>query len=176
MSACVTRKRAREESTAEEQSPIPKRSDTVEPELHEEAVRDGGGQGAETKRDEEFWLEDGTVILVARDVEFRVYSGILASHSPVFRDLFAQDHPTCNVSMNGKYDIPCPVVQLSDSPEELRHLLRAYMPALEGSSRYIRLNICGNSNRLYAPLVSMTLRSRHTILYPLPSASDASTR
>ncbi len=102
-----------------------KRSQTVEalPALPEPA-----GDGSGLKRDEEFWLEDGTVILVARDVEFRVYSGILASHSPVFKDKFAEDHPTRNVSMNGKFDIPCPVVQLSDSPEDLRHLLRVYVP------------------------------------------------
>ncbi|RPD58544.1 hypothetical protein L227DRAFT_654629 [Lentinus tigrinus ALCF2SS1-6] len=77
-----------------------KRSETVEPKPKEDAG-DGQGDGAGMKRDEEYWLEDGTVILVARDVEFRVYSGILASNSTVFRDLFAQqDHPTritCNI-------------------------------------------------------------------------------
>lgn len=39
-------------------------------------------------RDAEFWFEDGTIVLVARDVEFRVYKSILADHSPVFSNMF----------------------------------------------------------------------------------------
>lgn len=39
-------------------------------------------------RDAEFWFEDGTIVLVARHVEFRVYKSILADHSPVFSDMF----------------------------------------------------------------------------------------
>ena len=39
-------------------------------------------------KDKEFWFNDGTVILVAQDVEFCIYKGILAEHSPVFSDMF----------------------------------------------------------------------------------------
>ncbi|KAI0683669.1 hypothetical protein C8T65DRAFT_749389 [Cerioporus squamosus] len=85
------------------------------------------------KRDEEFWLDDGTVILIARDVEFRVYGGVLATHSPVFKELLSEDSPVRTVSINGKDDVPCPVVALSDSPEDLRHILRVYMPRSEVS-------------------------------------------
>lgn len=37
-----------------------------------------------------FWFEDGTVVLVAdvEGVEFRVYKGPLADHSPVLGDMF----------------------------------------------------------------------------------------
>ncbi|KAI0742447.1 hypothetical protein C8Q80DRAFT_1188462 [Daedaleopsis nitida] len=36
-------------------------------------------------RDGEFWYEDGSIILVARDVEFRIYyKGLLAIHSSIF--------------------------------------------------------------------------------------------
>ena len=85
-----------------------------------------------TYKDEEFWFDDGTIILVARDVEFRVYAGILAEVSPVLKDLFAKpDHPARTVSMPGELTIPCRVVQLTDSPEDLRYILRVYMPTLD---------------------------------------------
>ena len=87
--------------------------------------------GASVKQDEEFWFDDGTVILVARDtVEFRVYRGVLAGLSSVFKDLFAEHHALREVCMNiqGVPTFPCPVVQVSDSPEDLRHLLRACFP------------------------------------------------
>ncbi|OJT09457.1 hypothetical protein TRAPUB_14060 [Trametes pubescens] len=38
--------------------------------------------------DEEFWYGDGNIILLAGDVEFRVYMGLLAENSPVLRDLY----------------------------------------------------------------------------------------
>ena len=82
-----------------------------------------------TKEDEEFWFKDGTVIIAAGHVEFRVYGGILAEHSSVFKDLLAKhDHPVRPViSMPGRIKVPCAVVSLEDSPEDLRYLLRAYM-------------------------------------------------
>ncbi|KAI0703104.1 hypothetical protein C8Q76DRAFT_801952 [Earliella scabrosa] len=90
-----------------------------------------GGAGGEVEgltRDEEFWLEDGTVILIARNVEFRIYGGLLANHSPVFKDLFARPQSSRPVSMHGDQILQCPVVHLSDSPQDLRHILRAYVP------------------------------------------------
>ena len=80
------------------------------------------------ERDEEFWFEDGTVILVAGGIEFRIYSGLLAAHSPVFRDLLAKPNPTRSDPSDGTYGARCPIVHLSDSPEDLRHLLRACFP------------------------------------------------
>ena len=80
-------------------------------------------------QDGEFWFEDGTVILVARDVEFRVYGGLLADHSPVLRNLFARPgHPVRSVTKPGQPEFLCPVISLEDSPEDLRHVLRVYIP------------------------------------------------
>lgn len=76
-------------------------------------------------RDEEFWFEDGSVILVAGDVEFRVFRSILAQYSPVFSDMFSLPQPSFT---SGSPADPCPVVHLSDSPEDLRHILRVSMP------------------------------------------------
>ena len=80
--------------------------------------------------DQEFWFEDGTIVLVAKDVQFRVYEGLLADHSPVLRDLFAKPgHPVRSFrSRVEKPKVRCPIVTLSDSPEDLRHMLRMYMP------------------------------------------------
>ena len=122
MSARTTRKRARTGSV----------------DGHDSGAQDAeaGQNGEGMKRDEEFWLEDGTIILVARDVEFRVYSGILAHHSPVLKDLFAQPHLFRIVPMLGGKDMRCPVVHLSDSPSDLRHILRLYMP--KGENTYVQ--------------------------------------
>ncbi|EIW56954.1 uncharacterized protein TRAVEDRAFT_49766 [Trametes versicolor FP-101664 SS1] len=77
-------------------------------------------------RDEKFWLDDGTIILVASGIGFRVYKGILASHSSVFRDMFTAGNADILA------DATCPVVHLSDSAEDLRPFLRAILP-LEAS-------------------------------------------
>ncbi|KAL1938258.1 hypothetical protein VTO73DRAFT_11709 [Trametes versicolor] len=83
-------------------------------------------------RDEEFWYSDGNIILLAHDVEFRVYKGLLAEHSPVFKDMFSLPQPPSPVTAPS--EDACPVVHLSDSPEDLRHILRVYMPKLGGPS------------------------------------------
>ncbi len=86
------------------------------------------------KRDLEFWYSDGNIILVARDVEFRVYKGLLADHSSVFRDMFSLPQPLTDApSSSALEESTCPVVNLYDSPSDLRHVLRAYMP--RGDSR-----------------------------------------
>ena len=70
-------------------------------------------------RDENFWYDDGTVTLEAGDYQFRVYKGILSNHSPVFEEMFSSQSAT---SPDGL------VVRLDDSPEDLRHLIRAMLP------------------------------------------------
>ena len=82
---------------------------------------------AENERDREFWYEDGNVILVAGHVEFRVFKGILADHSPVFKDMFTLPQPDTAPSET----VACPTVDLSDSPSDLRHILRFIIPKAE---------------------------------------------
>ncbi|PIL26280.1 hypothetical protein GSI_12036 [Ganoderma sinense ZZ0214-1] len=135
MSAPVTPSRKRGRAEEEEDLPPAKR------ELgQDEGAGAGGTASAPTavegegqaslrareaaRKDEEFWLEDGTVILVARDVEFRVYKGLLSSLSPVFKALFAECQTLRRVSVDEQQTLSCPVVPVSDSPEDLRHLLR----------------------------------------------------
>lgn len=125
MSARVTRKRARLDSATDDGCDT--QQSTAKGSL-EDPVQDNSGSAR--ARDEEFWYDDGTIILVAGNVEFRVYKGILAENSSVFRDMFSLPQPPIS---SGSSDTPspdngCPVVHLSDSPEDLRHILRVYTP------------------------------------------------
>ncbi|RPD53658.1 hypothetical protein L226DRAFT_532808 [Lentinus tigrinus ALCF2SS1-7] len=87
-----------------------------------------GSASVELRRDEEFWLDDGTVILVARGVGFRVYRGVLSMHSSVFSHMFSLSQPDDLLSAGLSPELKCPVVHLDDSPEDLRHILRAFLP------------------------------------------------
>ncbi len=135
MSARVTRKRARTESeeTAKQE---PERADTPradpQPQLHDQHETENENELTETlERDAEFWISDGTVILVAMNVEFRFYRALLADHSPVFKAMFAAPHPSRVAPIDKHQSIICPVVQLTDSPEDLRHILSAYISGTE---------------------------------------------
>ncbi|GBE89324.1 hypothetical protein SCP_1503320 [Sparassis crispa] len=72
---------------------------------------------SDPQQDAEFWFEDGSIVLIAQDIAFRVHRGVLSRHSEVFRDL---------LKVPGKQEekFGCPFVHLSDSPADLRSLLR----------------------------------------------------
>ncbi|KAI1786576.1 hypothetical protein LXA43DRAFT_847572, partial [Ganoderma leucocontextum] len=67
------------------------------------------------------WYEDGNIVLIAGKTVFRLYKGVLASVSPVFKDMFSWARPDV-VSENSTID-GCPVIRLADSPTDLRHFL-----------------------------------------------------
>ncbi|KAI1781969.1 hypothetical protein LXA43DRAFT_1105016 [Ganoderma leucocontextum] len=67
------------------------------------------------------WYEDGNIVLIAGKTVFRLYKGVLASVSPVFKDMFSWAKPNV-VSENSTID-GCPVIRLADSPTDLRHFL-----------------------------------------------------
>ncbi|KAI0691716.1 hypothetical protein C8Q76DRAFT_685857 [Earliella scabrosa] len=75
------------------------------------------------KSDDEFWLDDGNVILVAGDTAFRVYRGLLESQSTVFQDMFASSSAIPDESYRD-----CPIVHLTDGIEDLRDFLRVLLP------------------------------------------------
>ncbi|KAH9922101.1 uncharacterized protein B0H18DRAFT_1019106 [Fomitopsis serialis] len=70
-------------------------------------------------RDEELWFSDGNLMLEANGHVFRIYQGLLAQNSEVFRDLFTTPRSTYVETFEG-----CRVFHLTDRPEDLRHLLR----------------------------------------------------
>ncbi|RPD58575.1 hypothetical protein L226DRAFT_146930 [Lentinus tigrinus ALCF2SS1-7] len=77
------------------------------------------------KRDDDYWFEDGNIILVSENVSFKVYRGLLAEHSSVFRSMLDVGQGTQNPAdiVDG-----CPVVPLYDSPNDLRGLFRIIFP------------------------------------------------
>lgn len=79
-----------------------------------------------TKRDSELWFEDGNLILCAGDVEFKVYRGPLIAHSLVFRDMLSLPQPPAADRSSSEH--LCPVIPLHDSPDDLRHALRVFVP------------------------------------------------
>ncbi len=90
--------------------------------------------GAASKnRDDEFWFDDGSVVLALGDIEFCVYKGVLSDYSPVFRDMFSLPKPTSPSDTIGEAPTEltadsCPVVHLSDRPGDLKHSLRMCIP------------------------------------------------
>nr|VWP01109.1 Two-component-like hybrid sensor histidine kinase 1 [Ganoderma boninense] len=76
------------------------------------------------KRDPDIWLEDGNIVIVARDVAFRTYRGLLTKQSTVFADMFGAGDLAADESLDG-----CPVVRLPDAPSDLKHLLHSLVPS-----------------------------------------------
>lgn len=106
------------------------------------------------KRDDKFWFEDGNIVLIARNIEFRVYKGILAKHSSVFQDMFSLPPPVAPESSRDTAAPAdaCPVVHLSDSPEDLRHVLRVCMS--DTNLRQVSRIMCGARMKLIPRLPS----------------------
>jgi len=68
----------------------------------------------------DLWLPDGSIILQAENILFRVYSGLLSLHSPFFRDLFSLPQPPSQDMYEG-----IPVVQMLETANDLRYFLLA---------------------------------------------------
>ena len=71
-------------------------------------------------RVQELWFEDGNLIIQAGNSQFRVYRGVLAARSSVFRDMLSFPQPPESELVEG-----CPVVLLHDSGAEVAVFLRA---------------------------------------------------
>ncbi|TCD63778.1 hypothetical protein EIP91_004961 [Steccherinum ochraceum] len=63
----------------------------------------------EWAKHKDLWFDDGNVILAAGNTLFRVYRGLLANASPIFRDMFSIPQPADAETMEG-----CQVVYLDD--------------------------------------------------------------
>lgn len=79
------------------------------------------------EHDAEFWYEDGAIILVAQDAQFRIYRTLLASHSTVFDDMLSLPQPAASAPED--IGASCPVITLSDSARDWRNVLRLIIPA-----------------------------------------------
>ncbi|KAH7929015.1 hypothetical protein BV22DRAFT_1003622 [Leucogyrophana mollusca] len=64
------------------------------------------------------WADDGNLILIAEGEEFRVHRSILCSYSQIFKDMFHSSSAEELVD-------DCPIVHLSDTVDDVRHVLKA---------------------------------------------------
>ncbi|KAH9916413.1 uncharacterized protein BXZ73DRAFT_105851 [Epithele typhae] len=108
--------------------------------------REGLTSSTNGTRDSEFWFDDGNIVLIAGDVRFLFYQGILAKHSPVFKALFSLPQP----SLPASEPPSLPQVAISDSANAVRHFLRVLVvghqsfshgrnPTFDEISAWIRL-------------------------------------
>ncbi|EKM55151.1 uncharacterized protein PHACADRAFT_255576 [Phanerochaete carnosa HHB-10118-sp] len=76
---------------------------------------------SDLQRCEDLWFEDGTIILQAENILFRVYTGILTRHSPFFKNLFTLPQPEDAEQHDG-----CPLVKLAgDNAQDAHDFLLA---------------------------------------------------
>ena len=80
---------------------------------------------AKPQQDESFWFEDGNVVVVTQQIVFRVHRGVLSRHSETFSGLFTLPRPTAAEEFDG-----CPVVRVTDSSYDFKHLLHALYDGL----------------------------------------------
>ena len=67
------------------------------------------------------------VIVMSGDgLRFFVRKSIVTFVSPIFNDMFSLPQPT--TASTSDTQSTCPVVYIEDSPEDLRHVLRAILP------------------------------------------------
>ena len=70
------------------------------------------------------WLDDGSIVLQAQAVQFRVHRSVLARNADIFADMFQMPQP--DKPMEGQVFVDgCLVLELDDDPTELGHFLRA---------------------------------------------------
>ncbi|EPQ50685.1 hypothetical protein GLOTRDRAFT_133788 [Gloeophyllum trabeum ATCC 11539] len=89
-----------------------------------EANQNGGntshGETSQLRRHSELWYPDGNVVVVSKNIAFRIYGGLLARHSPIFKDMLSLNQPADAEKIAG-----CPIVRLADQPEDLESLFLA---------------------------------------------------
>ncbi|KAJ7231895.1 hypothetical protein B0H12DRAFT_1262689 [Mycena haematopus] len=72
------------------------------------------------------WNNGGSVVLQAANRQFRVHWSVLAQNSSIFRDMQGLPQPLGEPTVDG-----CPVVELSDDPDDVACLLKAlYTPSV----------------------------------------------
>ncbi|KAF7365468.1 hypothetical protein MVEN_00419800 [Mycena venus] len=95
---------------------------------HAARIKREGNTSEEIVRSK-IWYDDGSVILQAESNLCRVHWTVLAQHSSFFSDMRAVPQPLDDPLIEG-----CPIIQLSDSIQDLEHLLRAlYNPLFDAA-------------------------------------------
>lgn len=81
------------------------------------------GTISQRERHPTLWYPNGTVVLATGPMLFRVYDGILAHHSPVFREMFQDLSVKSDDGYEREMVDDVPVVQLEDDVIEFGHFL-----------------------------------------------------
>jgi hypothetical protein len=68
---------------------------------------------------DDFWFEDGSIVLIVQDKYFRVHQSILSRHSEVFADMFSVPQPPTQETLDG-----CPIIKLNDDLYDLVDLMK----------------------------------------------------
>ncbi|PIL33281.1 hypothetical protein GSI_04731 [Ganoderma sinense ZZ0214-1] len=86
----------------------------------EEGGSDANLPASGLEKDDEVWLSDGSIVVVAADnIAFRVHKSTLSLRSEIFRALFSL--PNADEASAETMD-GCPVVRVSDTSSDIRHL------------------------------------------------------
>ena len=92
-----------------------------------------------TRRDQDLWFEDGSVVLIAQTTTFRVHRSVLSRHSDTFTGLFSIPQPANPESV--ELIDGCPVVRVADSAHDFQHLLRALYDGVKSVLWFLIPNI-----------------------------------
>ncbi|KAJ7645667.1 hypothetical protein DFH06DRAFT_1476892 [Mycena polygramma] len=104
--------------------------------------RTGSAASPETIRSK-IWYDDGSVILQAESTQCRVHWTVLAQSSPFFANLRGLPQPPDEPRVEG-----CPVVRLSDSSEDVEHLLQTLYDPLFDSAEQLTFPVVAAIVRL----------------------------
>ncbi|KAI0698365.1 hypothetical protein BC835DRAFT_1269081 [Cytidiella melzeri] len=77
-----------------------------------------------SRKNQDLWYADGSVVLVADTTAFRVHTSVLAQNCDVFRDMDAIPKPDAVGDLEETYE-GCPVINLQDSATDLEYFLKA---------------------------------------------------
>ncbi|KAM5535545.1 hypothetical protein V8D89_010789 [Ganoderma adspersum] len=75
------------------------------------------------RQDQDFWFEDGSVVVIAQTTAFRVHRSVLSRHSDTFSGLFSIPQPASPESL--ELIDGCPVVRVANSAHDFLCLFRA---------------------------------------------------
>ncbi|KAJ7650001.1 hypothetical protein FB45DRAFT_997174 [Roridomyces roridus] len=107
------------------------------------ARRQRSDSGEIVVRSSEIWHSDGSVVLQAGCTQFRVHWSVLSLHSSFFRDLQGLPQPPDEPQVEG-----CPLIQLSDSSEDLETVLKSLYDPLFFLQPSLPLSVIASHIRL----------------------------
>ncbi|KAF6744277.1 hypothetical protein DFP72DRAFT_929612 [Ephemerocybe angulata] len=100
-------------------------------------------QLVESTRSEDFWFCDGSIVLQAENVQFKVHKGVLSRHSPIFETILSMPHTDDEPTVE-----ECPVLNVHDDPKDVENMLTALYGKNHDSSNPLHFSIVASFVRL----------------------------